>query len=91
VRSLVLFLKGTVTEMALDEIREGSRITCTGIGGSGGIVEGRVRKQRYRSAGIFFRLRHSMRLRLRSAVGRGEELKLWRRKDEMGGREIRGG
>jgi len=52
VRSLVLFLKGTVTEKELDEIREGTRVTSTGIGRSGGVVEGRVEET------IFSKRRH---------------------------------
>lgn len=77
--------------MALDDIREGSRITCTGIGGSGGIVEGRVRKTTFSKRRHLFLFEVFNETATKSAVRLGEELKLWRRKNEMGGREIRGG
>jgi len=53
VRPSVLSLAGATTEVALDDIREGSRIACTGIGGSGGIVGGRVRNNVFEAQASF--------------------------------------
>ncbi|KAG6993744.1 abhydrolase domain-containing protein mpaH [Physcia stellaris] len=57
----VLFLTGGETEMRLDEIREGIKTTGTGVGGSGGQAEGRVKEKTFPGAGIFFQWRSSMR------------------------------
>jgi len=43
-RPSVLFLLGKQTFLSLDEMREGIKMTGSGVGGSGGIPEGRVKE-----------------------------------------------
>lgn len=43
-RPSVLWLVGENTYLRLDEMREGIKVTGTGIGGSGGMVDGRVKE-----------------------------------------------
>ena len=50
----VLFLTGGATTLRLDEIREGIKITGTGVGGSGGLAEGRVKEKTFPNRGHLF-------------------------------------
>jgi len=57
VRPSVLWLMGGASNVRLDEIREGIKVTGTGVGGSGGVADGRVKEVTFAKRGHFFPLR----------------------------------
>ena len=54
VRPSVLWLMGGASNVRLDEIREGIKVTGTGVGGSGGVADGRVKEVTFAKRGHFF-------------------------------------
>ena len=54
VRPSVLWLMGGATELRLDEVREGIKVTGTGVGGSGGMADGRVKEVTFPRRGHLF-------------------------------------
>lgn len=54
VRPSVLWLMGGATELRLDEVREGIKVTGTGVGGSGGVADGRVKEVTFPKRGHLF-------------------------------------
>lgn len=53
-RPSVLWLLGEKTYLHMDEMREGIKITGTGVGGSGGISEGKVKEVNIKGRGHLF-------------------------------------
>jgi hypothetical protein len=53
-RPSVLWMLGEKTYLRVDEIREGIKVTGTGVGGSGGIPEGRVKELVVKNRGHLF-------------------------------------
>lgn len=54
VRPSVLWLMGGATELRLDEVRQGIKVTGTGVGGSGGVPDGRVKEVTFPGRGHLF-------------------------------------
>lgn len=77
-RPSVLFLTGGATEMRLDEIREGIKITGTGVGGSGGLVEGRVKEKTFPDRGHLFPMEIVNETASECADWLGDEVKRWK-------------
>ncbi|KAL8673747.1 MAG: hypothetical protein Q9168_001854 [Polycauliona sp. 1 TL-2023] len=76
-RPSVLFLTGGATDMRLDEIREGIRVTGTGVGGSGGLAEGRVKETTFPARGHLFPMEIVGETAQECAVWLGKEMKRW--------------
>ena len=93
VRPSVLFLIGGATELQVDELREGIKVTGTGIGGSGGIAEGRVKEVAFPGRGHLFPLEIVGETAEECAGWLGGEMARWRGEQEKWerGRAQRGG
>lgn len=82
-RPSVLFLTGGATEMRLDEIREGSKIAGTGVGGSGGVMEGRVKEITLPNCGHLFPMQRVNETAESCATWLGDELQRWRQEERV--------
>ena len=76
-RPSVLFLTGGATELRLDEIREGIKITGTGVGGSGGLAEGRVKEKTFPKHGHLFAMEIVNETAQECAKWLGDEVRRW--------------
>ncbi|MCJ1380724.1 hypothetical protein MMC17_003832 [Xylographa soralifera] len=81
-RPSVLFLLGSKTEVNLDELREGVKVTGTGVGGSGGISEGMVKEFTLQEKGHLFCFEAVDETAGHCAVWLGEESRRWRAESE---------
>lgn len=81
-RPSVLYLTGGATEMRLDEIREGIKLTGTGVGGSGGFVEGRVREITFPERGHLFPMEIVNETAQACATWLSDEIKRWIEEEE---------
>jgi hypothetical protein len=77
-----LFLLGSKTEVKLDELREGIKDTGTGVGGSEGVPEGKVKKFTFQKRGPLFCFEAVVRTAGHCAVWLGEEIKKLRAEEE---------
>lgn len=90
-RPSVLFLTGGATEMRLDEIREGIKLTGTGVGGSGGLVDGRVKETTFPNHGHLFPMEYVNGTAEECANWLGDEVRRWREAETRWAKERAGG
>lgn len=76
-RPSTLFILGEKTNLQIEEIRLGALQTGTGIGGSGGIKEGRVREVTFENVGHMFPLQAVARTAKEMAPWLGQESARW--------------
>ncbi|KAI4131355.1 MAG: hypothetical protein LQ338_001240 [Usnochroma carphineum] len=86
-RPSVLFLTGGATEMRLDEIREGIKITGTGVGGSGGLKEGRVKEKTFPDRGHLFPMEIVNETAQECVSWLGDEVRRWKEAEMKWNRE----
>lgn len=87
VRPSVLFLIGERSEIEVDELREGVKVTGTGVGGSGGIPEGRVKEVTFPGRGHLFPMEIVGETAEECAGWLGKEMARWRGEQEKWERE----
>lgn len=81
-RPSVLFLLGSDTQVKLDELREGIKVTGTGVGGSGGMLAGMVEEFTFPRKGHLFCFEAVGETAEHCAAWLGKESKRWKAEEE---------
>lgn len=87
VRPSVLFLVGGASELKVDELREGIKVTGTGVGGGGGMADGRVKEVTLPGRGHLFPLEIVEETAQECAEWLGQEVARWRDEQDKWERE----